>query len=228
VEALRLLRIARRSANQARTQVANQLRSVPDTAPVALRYELACLSFTTLMRRCAAVRPGADLAEPINAAKHTLRSLARRFRALDTERAELDERIGTVVRVAAPPALLAEFCVGPLTATDLLVAADDNRQRFTREQSFAAVCGASPIDASSGKQQRHRLNRGGDRQANHALWRIIMVRLAHDPTTRTYLQRRTAEGKTKREAIRCLKRYLARRIWRILNEHQRTRPALAP
>ena len=106
--------------------------------------------------------------------------------------------------------------VGPDVAASLMIAAGDNPDRRRSEASFAALCGASPLDASSGRQQRHRLNRGGNRDANMALWRIVFVRLRWDATTRDYLERRTAEGKTKPEIIRCLKRYVARDIYRIL------------
>jgi hypothetical protein len=114
------------------------------------------------------------------------------------------------------PALLDEQGVGPITASALLVSGGDNPQRLRLEESFAHLCGAAPLDASSGKQQRHRLNRGGDRQANCALHTIAVVRMSHDETTRTYIARRIADGKTKREAIRCLERYIARDIHRIL------------
>lgn len=97
-----------------------------------------------------------------------------------------------------------------------MIAAGDNPDRLRSEASFAALCGVSPLDASSGKQQRHRLNRGGNRDANMALWRIVLVRLRWDPITRAYLERRIGEGKTRREAMRCLKRYIARDVYRIL------------
>jgi transposase len=226
VEALRLLRIARRSADRARTQAANQLRAVIDTAPDTLRNELRDLTLNELVHRCARLRPDRLSAQPHTAAKLVLRSLAQRFIALDQERDALDEHLDTVVHVAAPPELLAEQGIGTQTATALLIAAGDNPHRLRSDGSYAALCGSSPVDASSGKQQRHRLNRGGDRQANNALWRIVMVRLRWDPVTRAYLERRVKEGKTKREAIRCLKRYLARRIWRILNNHTRQQLAL--
>ena len=106
--------------------------------------------------------------------------------------------------------------VGPDTASAILVSAGDNPHRLRDERSFAALAGTNPIPASSGKTTRHRLNRGGDRQLNAALWRIAIIRLATDPGTRAYLDRRTAEGKTKTEAIRCIKRYIAREVFAAL------------
>ena len=222
IEGLRMLRCARRSADKARTQAANQIHSLLDTAPEALRAELRDLPLRTIVDRAARLRPSGSLANPLTAAKIALRSLARRFQDLDDERRELDRQIAELVELAAPAELLEQYGVGPHTAAALLVAAGDNPDRLHSEASFAALCGTSPVDASSGRQQRHRLNRGGDRQANHALWRIVMVRLAHDPTTRAYLERRIKDGKTKREAIRCLKRYVARDLARILHRHQQT------
>jgi transposase len=220
VEGLRMLRLARRSADKARTQAANQIWSVIDNAPEGLRAELRCLKLEDVVRRAARFRCRNDLASPHTAAKVALRSLARRFEVLDRELAELDEHTDGLVQMAAPPELLAERGVGTQVAAALLITAGDNAERFERESSFAAACGVTPVDASSGKQQRHRLNRGGDRQANNALWRIVFVRLRWDPATRDYVERRQKEGKTKREAIRCLKRYVARRVWRILRDHR--------
>jgi transposase len=220
VEGLRILRCARRSADKARTQAANQIHSLLDTAPEALRVQLRDLPLRQIVARAARLRPTGSLADPLTATKIALRSLARRFQDLDDERSTLDQQIAELVELAAPAELLDQYGVGPHTAAALLIAAGDNPERLHSEASFAALCGSSPVDASSGRQQRHRLNRGGDRQANHALWRIVMVRLAHDPTTRAYLERRIKDGKTKREAIRCLKRYVARDIARILHRHQ--------
>ena len=205
-----------------RTQAANQLHAVIDTAPSGLRDDLRELPWAQLVARAARLRPGADLADPAAATKRVLRALALRWQALDAERAQLDGDLEALVARCAPPELLAEFGVGPHTAAALLITAGDHPDRLQHERSFAALCGVSPVDASSGKHQRHRLNRGGDRQANHALWRIVMVRLRWDPATQAYLARRLSEGKTKREAIRCLKRYLARRLWRILHTHHTT------
>lgn len=165
------------------------------------------------------LRPGADPTEVTTTTKIVLRSLGRRWLALTQEITDLDQQLSVVVTTVAPPALLEDHGVGIETAAALLIAAGDNPERMTTEASFAALCGVSPVDASSGRQQRHRLNRGGNRDANSALWRIALVKLATDPQTKDYINRRTTEGKTKKEAIRTLKRHLARRYWKILTNH---------
>ena len=147
-----------------------------------------------------------------SATKLAMRSLARRIRDLDAEIAELDAVLGPLVEATAPD-LVTRPGLGPDTAGALLVAAGDNPHRLRNEATFAHLCGASPLDASSGKQLRHRLNRGGDRQANATLWRIVITRLASDPRTRHYVERRRKDGLTKTEAIRCLKRYVAREVF---------------
>ncbi|WP_406340056.1 transposase [Streptomyces sp. NBC_01620] len=152
---------------------------------------------------------------PAGAARHTLRLLARRIRHLTEEIDDLQKRLAEAVE-ASTPGLLEVRGVGPDSAASLLVSAGDNPERLVSEASFAALCGTSPVEASSGKTQRRRLNRGGDRQANAALYRIVLSRLRWDDRTRDYLQRRLAEGKTRREIIRCLKRYVAREIYRLL------------
>jgi transposase len=214
VEAIRLLRLARRSAIKARTQAANQLQGVVETAPVALREKLRALSVPVLVASARRFRCGAPTT-PAVAARFTLKSLANRWAALDAEVRRLDEQLGQLVATAAPE-LLAVHGVGVETAGALLVAAGDNPERLANEASFAALCGVSPVDASSGRRQRHRLNRGGNRDANRALWVIVLVRLARDPRTRRYVERRTGEGLTKKEIIRCLKRYVAREIYKVL------------
>jgi transposase len=142
-----------------------------------------------------------------------LHSIARRWAALDTEIRALDRDIKTILDTIAAP-LLARHGVGYETAGSLLCAAGDNPDRLATEASFAALCGTSPVPVSSGRSNRHRLNRAGDRQANAALWRIVIVRLRsrHTPTT-DYLERRVTAGNSKRDAIRCLKRYLARELY---------------
>jgi transposase len=149
------------------------------------------------------------------AARFALRSLAERWTALDLELQRLDEQLTLLVRTVAAP-LLAVRGVGVDTAGALLVAAGDNPERLSSEASFAALCGVSPVDASSGRQHRHRLNRGGNRDANRALWVIAIVRMASDPATQSYVQRRTQEGLSKKEILRCLKRYIARQLYRLL------------
>jgi transposase len=216
VESIRLLRIARRTAMKARTQAANQIHSVVDTSPEQLRVELLGLSENMRIAKTARLRPG-DVATPLGAAKKTLMILARRFLALSEEIAELDRDLKTLV-VSTAPALMAVKGVGVDVAGALLVAAGDNPERLRTEASFAALCGSSPIDASSGRQRRHRLNQGGNRIANSALYRVVLCRLAHDDQTKAYMTRRLAEGKTKREVIRCLKRYVARELYKLLTK----------
>ena len=134
---------------------------------------------------------------------------------MDAEIRHLDAQLEALVAVAAPR-LLALPGVGTETAGALLVAAGDNPDRLASEGSFAALCGVTPVDASSGRQKRHRLNRGGNRDANRALWVVVMVRMANDRRTRDYVARRTAEGLTKKEIVRCLKRYVAREVYKAL------------
>ena len=214
IEALRVLRLARRSALKARTQAANQVHAVVQTAPSPLREQLRSLRLPEVVRRARRFRCAAPTT-PLAAARFALRGLAERWIALDAELHRLDEQLAHLVqRVGAP--LLAVHGVGVDTASALLVAAGDNPERLSSEASFAALCGASPVDASSGRQHRHRLNRGGNRDANRALWVIASVRMASDPATRSYVERRTQEGLSKREIIRCLKRYIARQLYRLL------------
>ncbi|MCW2573607.1 MAG: Transposase [Frankiales bacterium] len=214
VEAIRVLRIARCSARKERTQAINQMRSIITTAPEELRAELRGLSLARLLDRAAGFRPGTT--RDVNSAtKLALRVLARRVQTLQAELHLLDTELRPLVAATAPQ-LVARPGLGTDTAGAILVAAGDNPDRLRTEASFARLCGVSPLDASSGKQQRHRLNRSGDRQANAALWRIVLVRLASDPATRAYLERRVKDGHTKKEAIRCLKRYVAREVFQLL------------
>jgi transposase len=214
VEAIRVLRLARSSAKRDRTRALNQMRALVTTAPDELRTQLRALTIPRLVRAAAGFRP-AGRTDVMNANRVALKTLARRILELDDEIAMLDEILTPLVAEAAPE-LVERVGVGTDTAGALLVAAGENTSRIRHERSFARLCGAAPLDASSGKHQRHRLNRGGDRQANSALWRIVITRLSYDPSTRQYLQRRCAEGKTKTEAIRCLKRYVARELYACL------------
>ena len=214
VEMIRMLKVVKDSAMKARTQATNQVKSLVLTAPAELRLELDGLSASGLIRRCAGFRPG-DVATPTAAARLALRSLARRHRQLTAELKVVNAELARITAEVAP-ALLQAFCVGPDSAAALLITAGDNPERLKSESAFAALCGVSPIPASSGKTNRHRLNRGGDRRANSALHRVIIVRLRHDERTRMYMARRTAEGMTKLQVIRCLKRYLAREVYAIL------------
>ena len=214
VECLRMLLVARRSAAKARTQAANQIHSVTVTAPEQVKHQLRGLGLRARVRVCSRWRPG-QAQTTVACAKKTLRHLARRYEALDAEITQLDEDIRRLC-AKANPALLAAPGVGPDTASVLLVAAGDNPDRMKSERSFAALCGASPVQASSGQIVRHRLNQGGNRQANSALWRIATTRMRTDAATQDYVKRRRAEGKKKREIIRCLKRHIAREIYRII------------
>ena len=215
VEMIRSLRLARRSAVKARTQAANQLKALLVTAPDGLRAQLRCLPpaelVTTAARFRAATKPGT----PTAAAKLALRSIARRWRQLTQEITALDTQLDRLVVMAAP-ALVAVKGVGTETAAVLLVAAGDNPERLHSEAAFAHLCGVAPIPASSAKITRHRLNRGGNREANWALYLIAVGRMAWHGPTRAYVERRTKEGKSKAEIIRCLKRYIARELYGVL------------
>ncbi len=215
VEALRLLKIVQRSATRSRTQAGNQLRAIVATAPDELRSKLRALKTTELVTTCAAFRVRADDDNLASVTRLALRELAQRIQLLDEQLARTKTRL-TRITTSVAPQLVARKGVGPDTASAILVSAGDNPHRLRDERSFAALAGSNPIPASSGKTTRHRLNRGGDRQLNAALWRIAIVRLATDPDTRAYLDRRTAEGKTKTEAIRCIKRYIAREVFAAL------------
>ena len=217
VEPIRLLHATRRSAVKARTCTINQLKGHLVTIAEQVAAPLRGLSSSALVDTCARLRPNADSGEVVAAAKQALRVLARRYQALSGEISELDTEIARLC-AKANPALPAARGVGPEVAATLLIAAGDNPERLTSEASFAALCGASPVEASSGRPVRHRLNRGGDRQANNALWRIAMVRLRRDERTIAYAARRSAQGKSRREILRCLKRYIAREIHQLLTD----------
>ena len=214
VEAIRVLRVARSGAVKARTQAANQLRDLLVTAPEELHAELYPLATAQRVARLVAQQPGGG-ADPATATRRALWHLARRHQTLTAELAALNTELAALTRQAAPR-LLARHGVGVETAGSLLVTAGDNPDRLHSDAALAALCGASPVEASSGKTVRHRLNRGGDRQANNALWRIAMTRLRDDPRTRAYAQRRTIQGKTTKDIIRCLKRHLARELFPLL------------
>ena len=160
-------------------------------------------------------RLGDDPREVPTPSRFALRSVARRYEALSREIAELDAHLDRLVAKVAP-GLVSLPGIGTENAATLLVVAGDNPQRLRSEASFASLCGVSPIEASSGKVVRHRLNRGGNREANRALYMICLARMRRDRRTQEYVARRTAEGKSKREIIRCLKRYLAREVYRVI------------
>jgi transposase len=216
VEAIRALRVVRRSAMQGRVRALLQLRALCSTAPQDVRDQLRGLTRKELVRTCARLRV-TEATNPATATKLALRELARRISALEDELGRLDTQLAPLLRRACPE-LLELRGVGPDAAAILLVTAGDNRNRLRSEASFAKLCGVAPLEASSGKVRRHRLNRGGDRQANHALWRIVLVRMHCDPRTRAYVARRRAEGLSTQEIMRCLKRYVAREIYRVLTD----------
>ena len=215
VEAVRVLRVARRSAVKARTQAMNQIRGLLVSAPAMLREQVAELDRAALIRTLARLRPGDDLSRPLAATRASLRRLARRHQALDEEISGLDAEIGPLVKQAAPQ-LLELFGVGPETAGQLLASAGDNPERMRSEAAFAHLAGVAPIPASSGRTHRHRLNRGGDRAANNALHTIVLTRMRFDERTRIYVERRTREGLNKKDIMRCLKRFVAREVYRAL------------
>lgn len=215
VEMIRALRATRRSAVKARTQAANQLKALLVSAPEELKTELRDLSTAKLVCRTSRFRPGENPDSVTAATKLSLRSVARRYQHLCEEIKELDEQLGRLVAEAAPE-LMAVDGVSTDTAASLLVAVGDNPERLKSEAAFAHLCGAAPIPASSGKIVRHRLNIRGNRDANRALYVIALGRIGREERTKAYVAKRTAEGKSKREIIRCLKRYIARELYRIL------------
>jgi transposase len=225
VEMLRMFKLAKASAVKSRSQAINQLKAVLVSADPKLRDELRGLSTVKLVRHLAGSTPTTP-DDGASAALYTLHLLARRIDQLGQEITDLDARL-TAVLADHNPALLDTYGAGPDTAAALLIAAGDNPERLRTEASFAALCGASPVEASSGKTERHRLNRGGDRQANSALHTIVLARLRWDQRTRDYVDRRVTEGKTRREAIRCLKRYVAREIYHLITSPRVTVPAVA-
>jgi transposase len=217
VEAIRALMVAKRSARHERTQANGQARALIVTGPDELRARFAGHTPAALAAAIAALRPRpGDV--PGYATRVALRELGRRVQFLDTQLDRLDELIGPLAAARAP-GLLALHGVGPDTAALLLVAAGDHPERLRSESSWAHLCGVAPIPASSGKVAgRYRLNRGGNREAGQALWRIVITRMRSHPATRAYAGRRTREGLSKREIIRCLKRYVAREVYRHLRD----------
>jgi transposase len=220
-EALRVLLLARRSAVDVRRIALVQLRSVIVTAPEQLREELRRLPVTALIRRCSRFRRSQSRPAEELAIVLVLRSLARRIEAATVEAEELEREILQHVRVLVP-ALLSEPGVGPIVAAQLTVTWS-YRDRLRSESCFARLAGVAPLPASSGQTIRHRLSRGGDRQLNRALHTVILHRRQHDPATRDYIARRIAEGKSARDATRILKRYLARHLYRVM---QNATPAM--
>lgn len=225
VEAIRQVHTVRRGAVKARTAALNQFHALVVTAPDLLRATLQPLPAAAQILVAAGYRPG-PISDPANATKTALRRLARRLQHLQTEVDEAAAELDQLTQLAAPQ-LRQETGVGPDTAAQVLVTAGDNPDRLRSEASFAALCGVSPVPASSGKTTRHRLSRGGDRQANRALYVIVLTRMAHDQPTRDYAARARAAGKTSKEIIRQLKRYTARRLYKLLMQTEVEIPALA-
>lgn len=214
VESIRVLRNTRASAVKARTQAILHLRNLIVTAPDELREALGELTNRQLVARCARMHRS-PRRDSLAVTRYALRSLARRHQALDEEIAELESRLDELTAQAAPR-LLNEHGIGREIAARLLLVAGDNPTRLRNDAALAALCGASPIEASSGKTVRHRLNRGGDRQGNSALWLIANNRMIHHSQTRDYVARRTAEGKSTKEIRRCLMRHIARSLFPLL------------
>jgi transposase len=215
VEAIRTLRVTRRGAVKARTATINQLKALLVTAPAEIREPLAGLTTAVLIPACLALAPTGPVADPAHAVRLVLRRLARRYQFLSTEIRLADAELRNLVGTAAP-GMLTRLGVGVEVTGQLLTTVGDNPDRMRSEAAFAHLCGVAPIPASSGKTRRHRLNRGGDRAANNALYTVVLARLRLDERTRAYAARRTAEGLSKREIIRCLQRYVARELYHAL------------
>ena len=213
-----MFKLAKASAVKARTQTINQLNALLVTADPALRQNLSGLGKTALIRRCAQLATTIPT-DTASAAVYTLQLLARPIQHLTGEIHQLKDQITTVI-TQHTPALLTRYGVSPDNAAALLITAGDNPDRLHSEASFAALCGVSPLQASSGKTTRHRINRGGDRHANAALYRITLCRLRWHQPTCDYLNRRSTEGKTRRDIIRCLKRYITREIYHLITAPQ--------
>jgi len=216
-EALRALLVAKRSARSTRIRTIVQLRYLMFTAPDELRARLGGLTAAQLVNEAAKLRPrpGGDVV--LHGVKTTAVILARRVQALDSELAVIDAEIEPLVKAAAP-GLLNVFGVGVDTAAVLLVTAGDNPQRISTEAKWAMLCGVAPVPATSGLMDgRYRLNHAGDRQANNAIWRIVITRLGQrEPRTVAYMERRLEQGQSKRAIVRCLKRYVAREVFHAL------------
>ncbi|TLP90353.1 IS110 family transposase [Nesterenkonia salmonea] len=215
VESLRVLRTSRTSALSARTATTNQIKAMLISGPEQLRSRYRGLSNMKLMTSLAASRPARIPVSAEEATAYSMRLLARRWKHLTEQIEDLSLHMERLLNDHTPE-LMEVFGVGRDTAAQLLITAGDNPDRLRSEAAFAALTGACPTPASSGKTNRHRLNRAGDRQANSALYHVVIVRMRYDQATRDYVERRTAEGKTKMEIIRCLKRYLVRQLYPVI------------
>jgi transposase len=214
---LRALLTARRSAVKARTAAINQIHALLVTAPGDVRERYRRHSVTALVKALARCRPATHSDLATAAVLVAAKSLAQRVEFLSHQERELTAQLDARVK-ELNPALRAAYGVGPDVATQLLVTAGTNPHRLRNEAAFAALCGAAPVPASSGKTTRHRLSRGGDRAANSALHRIALVRMSSHPRTRGYVERQVTKGRTKKEILRLLKRAIAREIFRLLTQ----------
>lgn len=222
VECLRVLRTSRASAMKSRSAAINQIKGLLVSAPEALRSKYQGMATATMIGIMARSRPSGHSADPSYMTARVLKALANRYQHLSAEIEDATAQLQDILDSYAP--MLQELPgVGTDVASQLLVTLGDNQGRVKNEAQFAALTGVAPIPASSGKTSRHRLSRGGDRQANCALHHIVLVRMNFDQKTKAYVTKRTEEGKSKREIMRCLKRYVAREIYR-----QITNPTPAP
>nr|WP_237507354.1 transposase [Pseudomonas aeruginosa] len=210
---MRAVLVARRSAVKARTQAINQVKALLISAPQPLRERLWRNKPAECIAGCLRLREKAT--HPLQALTATLRLLAKRWLLLDREVNALDAMLECLTQLHAKR-LRSRFEIGPQTAATLLAVAGDNPERLRNETALAALCGVSPLQAPSGKTIRHRLNRGGERSANNALWTIALVRMRGDIRTQAYVERRTREGRTTREIHRCLKRYIVRELYPLI------------
>lgn len=224
IEAIRVVKIARDTAVKAHTTTMITVKALVVTAPDQLRHTLEPLTDHQLILACADLDVDGRIGDPTVAIRHSLASLARRYLDLHEEIKTHTRHLKTLVAATAP-AMLERFGVGFDTAAELLITAGDNTNRVRSEAAFAKLCGACPIPTGSGKTGgRHRLNRGGNRQANAALYRVVIVRMRWHPPTIAYVQRRTAEGLTKKDIIRCLKRFVARELYHLLPDPSSSTP----
>jgi transposase len=215
MEQMRVLLVARRSGRDQGIQTLNQIHHLVFCAPQPIRERFLGRPQGSMLTEMAKMRPRNGPDPVASVTLSTIRDLARRIKGLDAETKTIRAKLRALVEEAAP-SLLELYGVGAETAAMLLVAAGDNPHRIRSEAAWAHLCGVAPIPASSGKTIRHRLNRGGNRQANSALYRIVVSRLSGDEPTKTYLARRLEEGRTRKETIRCLKRYVAREVFKHL------------
>ena len=220
VEMIRQIKIAKDTAVKSRSQAMITLKTIIVNAPAELREELDRLPDRKLIEYCAQLSYE-SMSTPADAARYVLAALARRHRSLSQE-IDIHQRVLQTLTERAAPELTSAFGIGADSAAELLIVAGDNPERIRSEAAFAKLCGVCPIPASSGKTTRHRLYRGGHRHANAALHRITLIRMRfHEPTI-NYVTRRTKEGKTKSEIMRCLKRFIAREIYHIIAENNQT------